>query len=484
MAYPPELARNALAKIRNNRSDSKDHNSIDAIYNDGVGGDRDDTYQRLCFNVNDFQALAKKRLRKDLYEYLASGSDDEQTLSENRLAFKRWFLRPRVLRSVGRISTHTVLRFGRRGSSNGWCSHPVAMPIFVSPAGVHALCDEKHGECATARACSKVSILFGLSQHSTRTIEEVAAAASSAASSVGSPAALNFYQAYILKDRERTLSLIRRAISAGYKGIFLTVDSVRFGYREADARNGFNALPPPHRLVNYDDLPSSEATAAATAEKSSRPSSSPGLDQTYNSQEKQAWDQNSEQMFEQDVSWEDVRWIKIELANRHQTNTGNLVPLVVKGIMTAEDAIMAVQAGADAILVSNHGGRQLDGCLSAIDVLPEVVKAVNGSIPVWIDGGIRRGTDVLKALALGASAVGIGKPVFFALGVGGEDAVSYLLHLLQTELEAAMAICGIERIEDITRSHVTRHPVFSSNDQKQAMFLGGTKIDPLLRSSL
>jgi (S)-2-hydroxy-acid oxidase len=323
MAYPPELSRNALAKIRSNRSDSNDHNIIDTIYNDGVGGDRDDAYQRLCFNVDDFQALAKKRLRKDLYEYLASGSDDEQTLSENRLAFKRWFLRPRVLRSVGRIRTQTVLRFGRRGSSNGWCSHPVAMPVFVSPAGVHALCDERHGECATARACSKASILFGLSQHSTRSIEEVATAASSG----GSPAALNFYQAYILKDRERTLSLIRRAISAGYKGIFLTVDSVRFGYREADARNGFNALPPPHRLVNYDEPPSSEATAAAAAlEKSSRRSSSLGLDQTYNSQEKKAWDQNSEQMFEQDVSWEDVRWIKNELVKRQQTNKGPLVP--------------------------------------------------------------------------------------------------------------------------------------------------------------
>jgi (S)-2-hydroxy-acid oxidase len=292
MAYPPELSRNALAKIRSNRSDSNDHNIIDTIYNDGVGGDRDDAYQRLCFNVDDFQALAKKRLRKDLYEYLASGSDDEQTLSENRLAFKRWFLRPRVLRSVGRIRTQTVLRFGRRGSSNGWCSHPVAMPVFVSPAGVHALCDERHGECATARACSKASILFGLSQHSTRSIE-----------------------------------LIRRAISAGYKGIFLTVDSVRFGYREADARNGFNALPPPHRLVNYDEPPSSEATAAAAAlEKSSRRSSSLGLDQTYNSQEKKAWDQNSEQMFEQDVSWEDVRWIKNELVKRQQTNKGPLVP--------------------------------------------------------------------------------------------------------------------------------------------------------------
>ncbi len=379
MNLPPELSRSTLIKIRYKKNDQSERSPI-RRRNDGQGGDQDGDYQRLCFNVNDFQLLAKQRLRKDLYEYLASGSDDEQTLSENRLAYKRWFLRPRVMRPVGKISTRTILRFGRRGSSNGYCEHPVAMPIFVSPAGVHALCDEEHGECATARACSKASILFGLSQHSTRSIEDVAAATNSM-----SGGTLNFYQAYILKDRKRTLSLIRRAIRVGYKGIFLTVDSVRFGYREADARNGFNALPPPHRLVNYDLLPSESKTVVQ-------------LEQTYNSQEKQAWDQNSEQMFEQDVSWEDVAWIKQELDNERQRTRGRFLPLVIKGIMTAEDAVLAVKAGADAIMLSNHGGRQLDGCLSAIDVLPEVAKVVNESVPIFIDGGIRRGTDVLKAL--------------------------------------------------------------------------------------
>jgi isopentenyl diphosphate isomerase/L-lactate dehydrogenase-like FMN-dependent dehydrogenase len=141
--------------------------------------------------------------------------------------------------------------------------------------------------------------------------------------------------------------------------------------------------------VNYDDLPPDAVKASSSR------SSSNGLDQTYNSQEKKAWDQNSEQMFGQDVSWEDVRWIKREVK---KVQNGSFTPLVIKGIMTAEDAVLAVLAGADAIMLSNHGGRQLDGCLSAIDVLPEVVKAVNGSVPIWIDGGIRRGTDVLKAL--------------------------------------------------------------------------------------
>ena len=384
-----------------------------------------------CLNANDFELLAKKRLSKPLYEYLASGTDDEQTLSENRSSFQRWYLRPRVLRPVGNISTRTLL-FG----------HSVNMPLFVSPAGVHALCDPKEGECATARACAQAGILFGLSQHSTRSIEDVANATSKNAWS------LKFYQAYVLKDRSRTLVLIRRAIHAGYQGIFVTVDSVRFGYREADARNGFNALPSPHRLVNYDD-------DNTMADEKGNSNSNSKLDEVYNSQQEGAWDQNSEQMFEQNVSWSDIAWIKRELPP--------VLPLIVKGIMTGEDAELAISAGADGVVVSNHGGRQLDGALATIDVLPEVVQAAAGRVPVWLDSGVRRGTDILKALALGASAVGIGKPMFFALSTGGEDAVSMLLQLLRTELEAAMAICGIEKIPDVSHTLVTRHPTHQAN---------------------
>mmetsp|Transcript_21948 Transcript_21948/g.36302 ORF Transcript_21948/g.36302 Transcript_21948/m.36302 type:complete len:383 (-) Transcript_21948:1258-2406(-) len=363
-------------------------------------------------NLDDFQKIAKRKISKALYEYLASGTDDEQTLAENRSAFKMWYLRPRMMRPVGNLSTRTTL-FGQS----------LSMPVFVSPAGVHALCDSD-GECATAKACGDEGTMFGLSQHATRSIEQVAGAA---------PNANRWYQAYILKDRSVTLRLVQRAAKAGYQGIFLTVDSVRFGYREADARNGFNALPPPHRLVNYD-----EGSAKSN------------LDQAYNGKSQKAWDQNTEQLFEQNVTWDDVRWLK-------QEGCGNL-PLVIKGIMTGEDAELAIEAGADGVMVSNHGGRQLDGALSSIDVLPEVVEAVAGRVPVLLDGGIRRGTDVLKALALGATAVGIGKPIFFALAVGGQEAVYQLLQMLKTELEAAMALCGVETVGDISRNLVSRHP--------------------------
>jgi (S)-2-hydroxy-acid oxidase len=203
----------------------------------------------------------------------------------------------------------------------------------------------------------------------------------------------------------------------------------------------FNALPPPHRLVNYDE-PSSLLSGNNNSSKS--------LESTYNAKEHKTWDQNSELMFEQNITWADVRWLKDQLPAD--------IPLIIKGIMTHEDATLALEAGADAIMVSNHGGRQLDSCLAAIDVLPEVVAAVAGRVPVLMDSGVRRGTDVVKALALGASAVGIGKPIFFALAVGGEEAVVDMLGLLKREIESAMALCGCERVQDITPNHVTRHP--------------------------
>jgi isopentenyl diphosphate isomerase/L-lactate dehydrogenase-like FMN-dependent dehydrogenase len=390
-----------------------------------------------CVNLDDFQRLAKQKLPTPLYEYLASGTDDEQTLAENRSAFKLWYLCPRVMRPVGNLSTRTTL-FGQA----------LRMPVFVSPAGVHALCDPG-GECTTAKACGEAGILFGLSQHATKSIEQVAAAA---------PSTNRWYQSYILKDRRRTLILVHRAVQAGYQGIFLTVDSVRFGYREADARNGFNALPPPHRLVNYDPVGSSSNNA-----RPEQSGTSENLDETYNGKTKKAWDQNVEQMFEQNVTWKDVKWLKEEGCPG--------LPLVIKGIMTPQDAILAMEAGADGIMVSNHGGRQLDGALSSIDALPGIVQAVGGRVPILLDGGIRRGTDVVKALALGATAVGIGKPIFFALSVGGQAAVKRMLELLQTEIEAAMAICGCETVADISFSLVTRHPT------------GGPSV-PYIRSAL
>ena len=358
-------------------------------------------------NVDDFQRLARDKLERPLYEYLASGSGDEVTLRENRAAFGRYALRPRALRPVDALSTTCEL-FGAE----------LALPVFASPAGVHALVDDE-GERATARACGRAGTLFGLSQHATVCIEDVAAAA---------PATHRWYQSYLLKDRAATLDLVRRAVAVGYRGVFLTVDSVRFGFREVDPRNGFCALPPPLTLANYVATP-------------------PAGEAAWEAREHKAWDQNSEALFDTAASWDAVAWLREELDPS--------IPLVVKGVMTGEDAALAVSHGADGVYVSTHGGRQLDATLGALDALPEVVAAVPGT-PVLLDSGVRRGTDVVKALALGATAVGVGKPLFFSLAIGGERGVDKLFDILAEELRVAMALTGCASLADITGEIVTR----------------------------
>jgi isopentenyl diphosphate isomerase/L-lactate dehydrogenase-like FMN-dependent dehydrogenase len=474
--YPPDLPPDTLATAK-----------------DSGDSDRRRRVFRIV-NVNDYQIAARMQLPRDIYEYLASGTDNEQTLSENRNAFLSYYLRPRVLRPMRHLSTRTIVPFFQPpppltltratssspsisiSSSTGRCCMDFSFPVFVSPAGVHALCDPMEGECATAKACVRMGIPMAVSQHSTRSIAQIARAADAAVAiaTTSSPPPQLWYQAYILKDRRITLALIEKAIQEyGYQGIFLTVDSVKFGAREADARNGFDALPAPHKLANYENIlsfvpdaaavpppPTTTTTIASTTNTSSNsnnlPDASVDLADTYNARNHAAWDQNSEMLFDENVTWDDVRWLK-------QNTVCRYVPLIIKGIMTAEDAILAVNAGADGIMVSNHGGRQLDGCLSTIDVLPEIVAAVPKHVPVFMDGGIRRGTDILKALALGAAAVGIGKPVFFALAVGGQDAVEHTLGILKRELEAAMALTGCATIHDIDRSLVTRRPIWRSS---------------------
>ena len=359
-------------------------------------------------SVDDFQRVAKRLLGRPLYEYLASGSGDERTLQENRAAFGRYALRPRALRPVGDLSP-AVDVFGAS----------LALPVFASPAGVHCLVDPE-GECATARACGRAGVLFGLSQHATRSIEDVAAAA---------PDAHRWFQAYLLKERGATSDLVRRAVRAGSRGIFLTVDSVRFGFREADARNGFDGLPPPLTLANYAATP-------------------PGRVKAWESQAHAAWDQNTEALFDTDADWRSVAWLREEIDALEKTG-GARIPLVVKGVMTAEDARSAVDAGADGVFVSTHGGRQLDDTLGALDALADVVAAVPEGTPVLLDSGVRRGTDVVKALALGATAVGVGKPLFFALAVAGERGVDHLFALLEEELRVAMALTGCATLADV-----------------------------------
>ncbi|KAG0468746.1 hypothetical protein HPP92_018074 [Vanilla planifolia] len=350
-------------------------------------------------NVSEYEAAAKKKLPKMVYDYYASGAEDEWTLKENREAFSRILFRPRILVDVSRIDiTTTVL------------GHKISMPIMLAPSAMQKMA-HPDGECATARAASASGTIMTLSTIATSSVEEVA--------STG--AGICFFQLYVLKDRKVAEQLVRRAERAGFKALVLTVDAPLFGHREADVKNRF-ILPSSLTLKNFEglDLGKMEKTDGSA------------LAAYFAAQ------------LDRSLTWKDIKWL--------QTITS--LPILVKGVLTEEDARLAIQSGAAGIIVSNHGARQLDYVPATITALEDIAKAVKGQIPVYLDGGIRRGTDIFKALALGASGVFVGRPVLFSLAVDGEAGVRKMLQMLQDEFELAMALNGCTSVKEITRNHV------------------------------
>ncbi|HEU5348760.1 MAG TPA: alpha-hydroxy acid oxidase [Ktedonobacterales bacterium] len=328
-------------------------------------------------NVFEYEELARERLHPAVWDYYSAGAHDEVTLRENRAAFAHIQLRPRVLVDVSRINMATTL-----------LGVPVAMPVCVAPTAMHgAACGE--GECATAQAAGAVGTLMAASTESTRTLEEIAQAATGPL----------WFQLYFSSwTRGHASRLARRAEDAGYRAIVLTVDSSRWGRKERQARSEATYdWPLPGNFILDPLPPRDEYTEDGAA-----------------------------------VTWADIEWLR----------TVTSLPLVLKGILTAEDANAAVEHGIAGILVSNHGGRQLDTATATIEALPEVVDAVAGRCEVYLDGGIRRGTDVLKALALGARAVFVGRPVLWGLAVAGTTGARHVLELLRDELELALALAG------------------------------------------
>ncbi|XP_016453244.1 glycolate oxidase-like isoform X3 [Nicotiana tabacum] len=351
-------------------------------------------------NVMEYETIAKEKLPKMIYDYYASGAEDQWTLQENRNAFSRILFRPRILVDVRSIDTTTsVLGF------------KVSMPIMVAPTAMQKMAHSE-GEYATARATSAAGTIMTLSSWATSSVEEVASTGPG----------IRFFQLYVYKDRNVVRQLVKRAERAGFKAIALTVDTPRLGRREADIKNRF-VLPPHLTLKNFEGLDLGK------------------MDKTYDS----GLASYVAGQVDQSLSWKDVKWL--------QTITH--LPILLKGVLTAEDARLAVESGAAGIIVSNHGARQLDYAPATVMALEEVVKAVQGRIPVFLDGGIRRGTDVFKALALGASGVFIGRPVVFSLAVDGEAGVRKVLQMLQDEFELTMALSGCRSIKEITRSHIT-----------------------------
>src|SRR5690606_20432310 len=287
-----------------------------------------------------------------------------------------------------------------------------ATPVGIAPVAYHKLADPE-GEVATARAAAAAGALYVVSVFASRTLEEIASAG-----------ATLWLQMYWFRKREVMLALAERAAAAGYQALVLTLDTPRVGRRLRDLRRGF-AVPPGITAANVDP-----AVMAGTHLRRSGTS---------------AIEQHSRDQFDPSVTWNDLDWL------RGQTG----MPLVVKGILTAEDARRAVKHGVAAIVVSNHGGRQLDGAVATMDALPEVVDAVAGACPVLVDGGVRSGVDVLKALASGASAVLVGRPVLWGLAYGGAEGAQAVLDLLTTELADAMVLSGRPRLADLDRTLLT-----------------------------
>ncbi|WNG35594.1 alpha-hydroxy-acid oxidizing protein [Archangium minus] len=351
-----------------------------------------------ALSLRELEAEAQRRLEPGAYDLFAGGADDEVTLRANENAFARLGLVPRVLRGRGRPQLETTL-LGCRTS----------MPIVIAPTAFHRLA-HPDGERATARAAAAAGAIMTVSMASTTAIEEIAEA---------SAGGTLWFQLYLQPDLGFTEALIRRVEAAGCKALVVTVDSPVFGRRERDLRNGFTDLP--SGLCCENMRPAGPGGTRGPA----RPIA-----------------------FSEALSWEHIDWL------RKSTS----LPLVLKGLVHPADAKMALERGVDAVLVSNHGGRQLDTIPATLELLPPIAEAIGGRLPILLDGGIRRGTDIVKALALGANAVAIGRPVLWGLAAEGEAGVAHVLETLRSELERAMALCGCGSASDVGPEllHVSR----------------------------
>ncbi|KAL9994053.1 putative (S)-2-hydroxy-acid oxidase [Helianthus debilis subsp. tardiflorus] len=347
-------------------------------------------------NVKEYQELAKQALPKMYYDFFAGGSEDQHTLRENVEAFKRITLRPRILVDVSKIDMSTTI-----------LGYKTSAPIMIAPTSLHQLAHPQ-GEILTAKAAAACNVIMGLSFSSTCTIEEVASSCN----------AVRFFQLYMYKRREISALMVKRAEINGFKAILLTVDSPKLGRREADIKNKMIAP----QLKNFEGLVSTEVHDSEGSNLEAYASRT--LDPSF--------------------SWKDIAWLK----------SITKLPILIKGVLAREDVIKAMEIGVEGVIVSNHGARQLDYVPATIDALEEVVVAVQGRIPVLFDGGIRRGTDVFKALALGAQAVMVGRPVVFGLAAKGEYGVKRMIEMLKDELELTMALSGCPTLNDITRNHV------------------------------
>jgi 4-hydroxymandelate oxidase len=344
--------------------------------------------------VDDAERMAEQAVTPEAWSYMVGGAGDERTLRWNREAFSRFCFRPRVLVDVSSVSTGTTV-----------LGTPVSMPALVAPMAFQQIAHEE-GEVAMARGAGDAGTLMCVSTVATATPAEIAEAA---------PGAPRWLQIYVFRDRGVSDEVIEQALEAGFTALVLTADLPVYGIRHREARTGFEAPE--------DDVPAIVAARARGGE----PEGHHSLD-----------------LLESGLEWDYVT----ELCERWK------VPVLVKGLVTAEDAILACEHGAAGVVVSNHGGRQLDGAIASLDALPEVVDAVGDRAEVYLDGGVRRGTDVVMALALGARAVLVGRPALYGLAFGGSKGVEQVLEILREETENALALLGCRSPSEVTAAHV------------------------------
>jgi 4-hydroxymandelate oxidase len=378
---------------------------------------------KRLLTVGDYERAARKALSSMAYDYYRSGADAERALRRNERAFRRLVIWYRVLCDVAeRDLSTTVLGF------------PVSSPILIAPTAYHRLA-HPDGEIATARAAAEVGTIYCASTLATTTLEEVAEATS----------APKWFQLYVHKDRAFTESLVHRAESAGYEALVVTVDTPLLGRRVRDERNRFD-LPPGLVMANLvsalAERPSDEGGPHEAREASS-PSAPPHA-RASGAAPASLLSSYVAQRHDASFSWKDLDWLR-SLSH---------LPILLKGIVRADDATRAVEAGVSGIIVSNHGGRQLDGAPATLEALPGVVQAAAGRCEVFMDGGVRWGDDVFKALALGARAVLVGRPVLWGLAAAGQAGVADVLRLLSGELSRTMALAGCATIADIDRTMV------------------------------
>ena len=374
-----------------------------------------------CHNFDDYRKLAKKKLPSPIFHYIGGGSDDEITLNRNTEAFNECDLVPNVLSDVKNIDLSTTV-FGKK----------IDFPLFLAPTAMHRLYHH-HGEKASALAAEKFGTIFSMSTMSTTSIEEIG-------NFIGSP---KLFQLYIHKDTGLTDNLIERCERAGFDAICLTVDTVVAGNRERDRRTGFTTPPrlTLSSLISFITHPAWSFNYLT--HKKFKLANIIHMTEKGSSIDKSIIDYINEQ-FDPSMNWKDAEYCIKKWKG----------PFAIKGVMSVEDAKKAVDVGASAIMISNHGGRQLDGSRAPFDQLSEIVDAVGDKIEVILDGGIRRGTHVLKALALGAKACSFGKGYLFALSAGGQAGVEAVLQKMKDEINRNMILMGCKTINDLNRSKV------------------------------